>query len=188
MASDSGFPLYEILTRESPVFHDKDFAVYKAAYIPSIDVTELAHFALGVFWKTAAHRWRTEIGPYRIHLGRYGEGIRQFILGTGQFPEGIALAIDVIPPSALNRSAVAPYESRDRSLGCHIFLFTIPGICFKLLVGNKMDKSIKPLWFLPNPDHVICINPDPEYILRRSFAKAFSTATISSKVRERLVL
>lgn len=77
---------------------DQTFACYSAAATPGIDMDALIYFALSIFWRGAAHRWRNiDKGVMEgIKLEPYEEPIRKFLLG-GPFPDDIVVQVAVWP-------------------------------------------------------------------------------------------
>ena len=94
---DGAFPLYEMLTQYRAEIVQGDASWYSAAHNPGIHCDKLTHFAMGVFWKAAAHSWRGGKNEPLINLGPYAEPVRRFLRSEAPFPEKMALTIVVLP-------------------------------------------------------------------------------------------
>lgn len=186
IASRTTFPLYEALSVHEPAFSDSATGcqVYSGFQIDEIDVQKMTHFALGVFWKASAFRWRTEIGELKLDLGKYQEELREFILGTGGFPKHAILAVCVIPPTAPLLWCFLPYENRNFGK-CHAFNFIVPGIHFVLLVGRSITASDRENCIMSNPARPIVVSKEPAYFVARNTVKAYATAKVSRRTAEK---
>jgi len=152
--SDGSFPFYDILVKCPPDVVDGDSALFAAARNPDIDVANLTHFAMGIFWKASVHSWSGERSDTLIDLGKYGEGVRRFLNAEGRFPEHMALIVAVSPPPLLP-SFNMPY--RGSATEFLNFLFHVPGINFALDVGNLVSATIKKMCFVSNHLHPIVL-------------------------------
>jgi hypothetical protein len=81
------FPFHDLLTKVGPAIVDSDVKGYASAHNPDLDPEKLAHFAMGVFWKSAVHSWRGNSKETLIDLGPYAEPVRTFLRGETLFPE-----------------------------------------------------------------------------------------------------
>ena len=184
LAREQGSPLYETLEKHKPFFQDKDFSTYAGTDIAAIDVNKIVHFALGLFWRASVHSWRTKGRRIRIDLGRYGEPIRQFILGIGPFPARVFLSVCVVPPRVPLLSAVAPFQTPERQF--HMFSFYVPGVEFVLNVGKQVPDFIRAGCFATSPSRPIFSSPEFASFLGQNYRKALSTARYSDKFAEHL--
>ena len=142
MARATSFPLQDMLIKAKPlgISPDQTFACYSAAAIPGIDMDALIYFALSIFWRGAAHRWRNIKGVMEgIKLGPYEEPIRKFLLG-GPFPDDIVVQIAVWPTKDVIPAAYTPRKGK--APGYHAFNFMIPGIEFRLLAGKQIPDDV----------------------------------------------
>jgi hypothetical protein len=146
---DGKFPLYDMLRQGTPVAEQDQRQIYAAARNPKIDVAKISHFAMGVFWKAAAHSWRGGTTEPLIELGKYREEVRAFVRGEGPFPQNMALTVCVLPPPVKAFVFTKPY--RGDVVDVHVFVFVVPGIQFVLKVGNLVTREMKR----------ICIESDP---------------------------
>lgn len=147
LANENGFPLLTTLHSATPAqIIDDDLKVYNCAGIAGIDCDKLAHFAMGMFWKGHARKWR---GCERLNLGAYGEPARKSIRGESSFPENAALIImvaDMLEPPWFGRlpnlAGTQPF---------HLFSFYLSGINFCLAVGKNIPFYMRDTCFCRNP-------------------------------------
>jgi hypothetical protein len=100
----------------------------------------LIYFALSIFWRGAAHRWRNIKGVMDgIKLGPYEEPIRKFLLGS-PFPDDIVVQVAVWPTKDVIPAAYTPRMGK--APGYHAFNFMIPGIEFRLLTGKQIPDDV----------------------------------------------
>ncbi len=91
------FRLLEILQARNPLLDNDRWAAYALSESEHRAIEQIGYLGVSVLWKSAAHAWgdRDHIVP-SISLGSpYEEQIRQFLLGTGPFPEFAALVLEV---------------------------------------------------------------------------------------------
>lgn len=119
--SEKTFPLYDILTTQSPIINDADTSLYFASKNPDIKVDKLKHFALGMFWKASVHSWTATNSDPKIELGPYSQAIREWLRRGAKFPEHIYLLVFMSRPHRAQISLIDPYEGRTLFLA-QIFL------------------------------------------------------------------
>jgi hypothetical protein len=88
------FPLLDLLTiaMEMPGSKGTTFSGRDCG----IDTDKLGYFALSVLWRAAVREWPTEKDErYQIQLGEYEEVLRQYLLGTTDFPRIVSLMATV---------------------------------------------------------------------------------------------
>lgn len=152
---DGTFPLHDILSRVPPDTEDGEAKLYAASRNREIHVDKLAHFAMGVFWKSSVHPWSSNRGEPRIAFGKYQEAVRAYLCGDCSFPQKMALVVAVLPPSASQILFCIPYlASKDET---HLYAFYIPGIQFLLSVGNRVTQEDRQLCFVSNSLHPILV-------------------------------
>jgi hypothetical protein len=132
------FPLLDTLRTAQPEWNDRDIGIYSFARIPEIDCTALIYFAASVFWRAAAHTWRTKRRSVHIDLGPWEVPFRSFLPGQAQFPQTAALALVVLEGGGAY--AINPLSPNDD--GCHEHQFTIPGMAFTLYVGGRLREEL----------------------------------------------
>lgn len=141
MARESGFKLRDALMAAGPMESSQEFAVFYGAMIPAINMDALTYFGMSVFWRAAAHQWRDESGPMTgISLGEYQEPTRRFLLG-GSFPTKAVILVSVWPKLEVPLLAYTP-RSGDAP-GFEAFNFMVPGIEFRLLLGDGVPAPLR---------------------------------------------
>jgi hypothetical protein len=108
---------------------------------------------MGIFWKASVHSWKKEKGDPRIKLGPYSDVIRRYLLGETEFPEHVALVVNVSPPERAPLLFTDPVTGEDK----HSHFVYVPGIQFCLMVGRTHTEEIKAHCFAKHPDHPIMI-------------------------------
>jgi hypothetical protein len=180
------FPLHEMLMAVSPDVVDAHLKAYAASKNPLIQVEDLTHFALGIFWKASVHLWRYGPSPSnvcKIELGPDGENIRQFLWREAPFPKHVALGVNVMPPPVTTRLSLVPREGI-KSDSILRFNFYIPGILFALFVGRGVTGEIKEGCFYSNPAHPILVEDLSEEIEERPKAAYFKAKAAMAERRE----
>ena len=161
------FRLRTAVLKLSPVDSDREFAVYASSGAPEIDAEKLVYFCTSVFWRASVQDWLVEGERYEaISLGKkYGEEIRQYLLGAGQFPQHATVGILL---SKLRFPALAfffPDTVRVDEGWCH--RLQIPGITFLLTIGRQSEES-KDSCFFRSPAHPIAISTDGDARMQRA--------------------
>ena len=151
---DRSFPLFELLTKQPPALSEDGADVYCATNNPEIKAENLAHFAMGMFWKAAVHSWRCDDRITHIGLGPYADGIRKWLLGEDRFPQHVCLQIAVSTPAKAQILFINPSEGR-RSEWHSFFVYTL-GVLFVIHVGKEV-RGASELCFYQNPAHPIWI-------------------------------
>jgi hypothetical protein len=96
---------------------------------------------MSIFWRAGAHQWRGESGPMGgIDLGNYQEPIRKFLLG-GDFPTSAVILVAVWPKLEVPLLAYTPRKGE--APGYEAFNFMIPGIEFRLLLGENVPTPMR---------------------------------------------
>jgi hypothetical protein len=102
--------------------------------MPEIDTDKLIYFALSVFWRAGASKWRWRQTSAGIDLGPYLEPMRSFLLGESGFLENAALMVRVMEVSPIRRGIMLP-ETANLN-GVHSHTFAMAGFGFLLAVGE----------------------------------------------------
>jgi hypothetical protein len=165
---DRTFPLYDLLYQQAPIDTDADGDIFAADTNPAIAVQKICHFALGVFWKASLHPWKFG----EISLGPYGEAIRTWLRGETAFPQNVALNVILSRPSGAQIVMNPPYLTTEQP--CHTFLFHVPGVLFRLSVGNKIPVAEKTLCFCSSREHFIVVSDSVTKKVLHANAKNFS--------------
>jgi hypothetical protein len=141
MARTGDFPLQEALISAGPMEWNQDFAIFSGAAIPAIDMDALTYFGMSIFWRAAAHEWKNDSGPMKgIDLDEYQEPIRRFLLGN-DFPTNAVILVAVWPK--LEAPLLAYTPRKGEAPGYEAFNFMIPGIEFRLLLGENVPAALK---------------------------------------------
>jgi hypothetical protein len=169
--ADRQFPLYDLIYQQTPIDSDPDGDIFAAGTNPAIDIEKISHFALGIFWKASVHPWK--FGG--ISLGPYGETIRKWLRAEADFPKNVALNVILSKPSNAQILMNPPYLTTERP--CHTFLFHLPGVLFRLSVGNQTPAPERALCFYSTTEHFMIVS---DAITRKIFeanAKNFNEST-----------
>jgi hypothetical protein len=149
------FPLLERLNVALPLQETSTMAMYSGPAV-GIDVQQLAYFALSVFWRASAHRWR---GPHGLvvwnSLGAYEEPIRRFLLGEAGFPVDVVMAVVTCTDYTSQGSFYTPCVVRGHVVTG--FGMLARGIHFRLFVGPDIPQQMR---------NVCCFSSARRVILR----------------------
>jgi hypothetical protein len=130
------FPVRSALLSAEPVGQADGDRLYDAATIPGAYVPQLAYFAVSVFWRGGAHRWRHLRQSYHIALGPYLRPLAEFLLDRAPFPSGVALMAVVNAEEGKLDQVTSPPATRSKGAMYRTHQFDIPGIRFFLVVGG----------------------------------------------------
>ena len=153
-----GFPLYDLLMEGPAAHQDEKGGLYYAAENPHIEVENLAHFAVGIFWKAAVHTWRMGKDTIRIELGPYAEPIRRWLRTGGPFPNNVNLVVAVARPQ--NRLVLLTGPVKQSKNQWQSFARQVPGLLFTLHVGELIDPQMRDCCFHLEPTHPIFVSDD----------------------------
>lgn len=136
--SDDSFPLREELLTLEPLARAAGGALYCGRYLKTASSAQLVYFAASVFWRASVSSWTAPGGPdLRIRLGtKYQEAFRRYLLGRAEFPKQAAMWISVSNGEFDGVVLSAPVGVRH--VLCHVHQMIIPGLWFRLLVGNRI--------------------------------------------------
>jgi hypothetical protein len=132
------FKLQTALREAKAVGGSQSFRLYDGSTVPGIEMDKLVYFAVSLFWRAAAHKWR---GETQLEFGLYQEPIRLFLLGEGDLPRDVVVLVAVSPAIEPERSAATPFGSRVGA--CHRYYFDIPGVKFQLLMGKRIPGELR---------------------------------------------
>lgn len=166
LRANGTFRLHDILGRHEPHLRQDGAAtrVYLAADMPEIDVAALAYFAISIFWRASIHGWDRG-GRVPIHLGPYGEAMRQYLEQTAGFPENVALHVAVRDGGPVSRLTATPIGKR---LGAvRIYKFPMPGLALSIAVGRGMTDQMRRYCFVRGIGNPIAVTPLLEEIIQR---------------------
>ena len=172
------FPFYDLLTKLLPDRAGDGINVYFANRNPEIKTEQLAHFAMGIFWKAASHSWDRRSREPKIELGPYRDQVRTWLRGESEFPERVYLRLVVATPLASQIALLEPYETRGR--GWHHFLLAVPGLLFLLDVGKTVGEAERALCMWHNPEKPILVCDE----FMQGFARMMARETKESRKTE----
>jgi hypothetical protein len=139
------FRLYDLLSGEIICGADDDCRVYDTRDVPEIDTGKLAHFALGMVWKTTACDWVGVDGYIRrLDLGPYEDPIRRFLLGDAPLPKHCFVNVFVWhDKSSVVYGTYLPRLHHKRQ--SHVYSYYLPGITFVVRVGKSVEQKWREL-------------------------------------------
>ncbi len=177
MARPEGFPIQELLLAAKPINASENFACYSSVAIAAISMDALVYFALSIFWRASAHRWRNVSGFMEgIDLGPFEEPIREFLLGD-RFPSDTVILVSVWPTRDVLPAAYTP--RRGRAPGYHAFNFLIPGLEFKVLCGKQIPEALRAICSYASADKLIFSAMSVVSETMEAFTKLVSTGRVS---------
>lgn len=181
------FPLQEALSKLKPAVSGPKIQAVACASVPSVDVDQLAYFALSVFWRAGAHEWHAKGGTtISIHLGRqYEEEFRVYLLGGSGFPGKAAIWVVVSSDPDPFPAFCFPFGGRQA--GYHRYRFAVPGIEFLLFVGNQIPENVRRMCSFSSPDRFIYVTSQVDQNtlnqLSRLASTSKQTASVASVIR-----
>ena len=140
------FRLRETLESHTPRWNINGFRVHDGVAIPEIDTQALVYFGLSVFWRAAAHTWKTPKGDVAIELGPYEQQLRRFLLDEIPFPRKMVITVRV---SDLGNMFWTPVEKNKSEF--RVFGFGMLGLEFTLVTGSKIPSEFFALGTAPDP-------------------------------------
>jgi len=149
------FPLLEVLDNARPFRQGPGWKAYRALDTPSIDRTQLAYFAISVFWRASAHTWTLNgRGPIQIDLGsEYNDKLRRYLLGETSVPPQANLSVSVctdLMSRKLMNPPTAHETHRPRSFG-----FLACGVDFDFCISKTAPSWAQRLSLMTKPDQII---------------------------------
>ena len=92
--------------------------------------------------------------------------------GETTSPKNISLNVILSRPAAAQIVMNPPYQTTERP--CHIYLFHVPGVLFRLSVGNQIPFAEKALCFHSNVEHFIVVSDTVTSKILHANAKNFN--------------
>ena len=82
------FPLQDALAPEKPLVIGRDVNLYDGSSIRAFDMEKLVYFGLSIFWRGAAHNWKSTLGlsAPKVDLEDYFEPLRLFLRKQSPIP------------------------------------------------------------------------------------------------------
>ncbi len=147
------FPFLDRLNVAVPVEEISTMAMYSGPAV-GIDVQRLAYFALSVFWRASAHRWRGPHGSTIFNsLGTYEEPIRRYLLGETGFPADVIVTVTACTDYGSQGSFYTPCEVRGHVVTG--FGMLARGIHFRMFVGPDIPQQMRGACCFSSPRQVI---------------------------------
>jgi hypothetical protein len=176
------FPLLERLRIAQCIASYGNVRVYNGAAI-GVDTEKLAYFAVSVVWRAGAYKWRnlySDKRTYSIDVGPFLEPMRQYLLGTGQFPADLTVNVQVATDAHSQGSAYTP--SLATGTPCRIFGFLTCGLHFAV----AMDTPLPPQYL-----EMCCHNSPAKVIFEknllgqsmRAFNRLYATTRVAGQLR-----
>ena len=138
---DGTFPAID-KTTVVPTPPDPEWKIGDAS---ALDCDVIAYFVASVVWRASV----SARFP-KVSLGtKYDTAFADYLLGRTTFPSSARLMVELMQPGNLprvDRMIVAPEGQRDD--GFHVYQFCMFGMWFRLMVGNVLPDSIKPVSFV----------------------------------------
>jgi hypothetical protein len=137
------FPLQDALGPEKPIAIGRDVNLYDGSSIKAFDMDKLVYFGLSVFWRGAAHDWKSTLGlsAPKVDLCDYFEPLRLFLQGNGPIPDDVVLSVHLWPYKQVWQVTypVCPFH------GSHWprYWFYVPGIFFMLDLGKNVPREAR---------------------------------------------
>lgn len=140
LREDGTFKLGAHLKATRPHAADSETEFYLAREVPQLNVSALAHFGAGIFWRGGLHPWNDD-GSTPVKLGPYGESLRRYLLGESTFPHDLALHVLAREGGPATRMMAAPWGGRTGAT--HMYRFVLPGLAFVLHAGKAIGERAR---------------------------------------------
>jgi hypothetical protein len=174
------FPLLERLNVAAPLGWTPNGTEFSGAAI-GVSTDRLAHFALGIFWRASANKWRTlGLQTTSIDLGALDDPIRRYLKGEGPFPTGCALLMAVCTDHGSQGLVFGPNPTRGGMFPC--FSMLVRGIKFTLVVGPDLPAELREACSVGSARKVIFMR-DCAADAQHAFGHIYRTAEVDSRLR-----
>lgn len=137
------FPLQDALGPEKPLAIGEDVNLYDGSAIKQFDMDKLVYFGASIFWRGAAHDWKSTLGlgPPKVDLGDHFESLRLFLLGKCAIPESVVLSVHLWPFTKVWQAAYPVYPLHGARW--QRYRFYVPGILFMLHSGKNLPEEVR---------------------------------------------
>ena len=137
------FPLRTSLETVTGLRVNDRAIVFTEDQVPEYDLDAFYYFAVSVFWRFSATRWAVsktmsssdEIGA------KYREQLRVYLNDETAFPNSATIMISVSGEGDLHPMVVWPSSANVG--GYHRHTFYVPGIEFRLFLGNRVPVELR---------------------------------------------
>jgi hypothetical protein len=145
-----------------------------------INVEELAHFALGIAWRTSVHQWTTLSGQRTtFSLGAWEEPIRQYLAGESALASNICVAVTCASDPISRITVIGAHQSPHPYIN---FALLTRGIWFDISVGDDLPDYVTSRCCLTTADNVVFLaNCEPRTV--QVAGGATSAARVARNVR-----
>ncbi len=174
------FPLLERLNVAAPLGWTPNRTEFSGAAI-GVSTDRLAHFALGIFWRASANKWRTlGLQTTSIDLGALDGPIRLYLKGEVRLPAGCALLMTVCTDHGSQGLVFAPNPARGGMFPC--FSMLVRGIKFTLVIGDDLPGELLEACCVRSARKVIFMR-DCAADVQHAFGHLYQTADIDSRLQ-----
>lgn len=145
------FPVREQIQARVPIhITGRGSRIYAIPPGGSIPANKIIYFALSVFWRAAAREWTTADGKkLRLDYGSYQEDLRLFLNEGVPLPPEFTLLGFVASDDRAIGTSILPWRALTQP--CHRFDFTIAGLTFILMIGQRVPREYSVLSLMPAP-------------------------------------
>jgi hypothetical protein len=159
----SGFPLLERMRLAIEIKVETKAITFSGSAM-GIDTEALAHFALGILWKGAVHKWTTVAGQTTsVNLAGYKESIRKYLLGKDTLPSEIFVMIAACEDKGSRGMVFAP--SKVRGSRHRMYSLLVRGLWFHVIADRQAPASLKNLCCLQSERKVLHLEDCTERFL-----------------------
>jgi hypothetical protein len=137
------FPLQDALGPEKPLAIGEGVNLYDGSSMEAFDMEKLVYFGLSIFWRGAAHDWKSTLGfsAPTVDLRDYFEPLRLFLRGKGPIPDDVVLSVHLWPYTKVWQVAYPVYPLH--AAGWQRYWFYVPGISFMLHFGKDVPEGVR---------------------------------------------
>jgi hypothetical protein len=175
---DDDFKLKRLIQTQGPAWDNGRLQAYAAATIPEIDIEKLAYFAASIIWRGAVHQWKLKGIPVATLeiVPKYEEELRLYLLGEAAFPTNAVVWVSVVPSAGLWDTFTPAYGEKDPRMQFWKYRFTLLGITFLFLLGNRLDPQARRMCTYRSSEKWIYSGEDVDKNLIREIAPSMRTA------------
>jgi len=180
---DNNFKLKSMILTQEALWGNDGIKAYPAANVPEIKIDKLAYFAASIIWRGAVHQWKLDRIPVtRLEIGpKYEKELRQYLMGKAPFPSNAVVWVSVIPTDELSHTFTPPFGEKDLRQFWK-YRFTVLGLRFIFLLGNRLDKEARLMCSYRSPENWIYSGTDVGDHLIRELAPKMQTAIPKGKL------
>jgi hypothetical protein len=137
------FLLQEALAPEKPLVIGRDVNIYDGSSIKAFDMEKLVYFGFSIFWRGAAHDWKSTFGlsAPKVDLEDHFEPLRLFLRKQSPIPEDMVLSVHLWPYTKVCQVAYPVYPLH--RVGWRRYWFYVPGIFFMLQFGKNVPEGAR---------------------------------------------